>query len=416
MAECTGITSVDALDRLLAAHATGAAAHTPTLRVTLAAAHGRVLRQTVCAERPSPPFHRSAMDGIALALSAFANGQRAFPVGGCQRAGDPESFLPSSVGCVEIMTGAVLPVGADVVVRVEDVTFRDGVAHLPADYTVKAMQNVHAHGSDHPADTPLLQPGCLLRAPQIAILASCGVAFVEVAAWPRIAVIATGDELVPVEGPVAPHQIRMSNVHAIAAGLRQAGLDGVTTHHLPDDLESLRRDIGGLLETHDGLILSGGISVGKYDFIAQVLREHALMLHVTQVQQRPGKPFAFGTRAPDGRFAFALPGNPVSTLVCLRRYVLPTLFASAGLAAAEPPLRARLASAYRFKPALTLYLPVRLELTADGWLAHPGPTNGSGDWAALGTSDGFVQIPAENDETPAGTVLPLYLWSYPPPF
>lgn len=410
MSDAPALMPVAEVDRILAAQVLP----TAEALLPLAEAAGRVLRQAVLAERPSPPFHRAAMDGICVASAALAAGQRRFRVAGTQRAGQEARGLPAPDVCLEIMTGAVLPAGADVVIQIEHVALVDGVAELPADYSAPPMQNVHQMGSDHAAGDRLLAPGRVLGPAQIAILASCGVAHAAVHVPPRAAVVATGDELVPVSGPVAPHQIRMSNVHAIAAGLAAAGCTELRTLHLHDELDILRRDLALVLDAHDLVILSGGISVGRYDYVGQVLEELGVTLHVTKVQQRPGKPLAFGTRASDGTRVFALPGNPVSATVCLRRYVLPYLRAAAGERPAVP-VSACLTQPYRFKPKLTLFLPVTFgHDPAVGLTATPAPTNGSGDWGGLGETDGFVEIPAGQHDTPVGARLAAFPWAAAP--
>jgi molybdopterin molybdotransferase len=370
---------------------------------------GRVLRETVTADRDQPPFDRVAMDGIAFRQAAFAAGQRCFPVSGIQRAGEPAATLTEADSCLEVMTGAVLPAGCDCVVRYEDVEIADGQATV-ALAAVAPMQNVHQQASDRVAGSPLLGPGMRLLPPQIAILASVGRSTVTVDESPSIAICSTGDELVPIDAPIAPHQIRQSNGHAIESALRLRGYHSVTREHLPDDRDVLVRRLGELLDCHQVMILSGGVSMGKYDYVPEVMAELGVEVMFHKISQRPGKPFWFGVRA-DGTTVFALPGNPVSALVCTHRYVLPQLGRSAGETAPTPPF-ATLTEEVTFGKALTLFLPVQLSANARGTqLAIPRPTHGSGDYGGLAETDGFVELRAEQDVFAAGALVPVYRWT-----
>lgn len=380
-----------------------------TTTVPLAAAVGRVLHSPVMADRDQPPFARVTMDGIVVSAAAVSAGHRRFRVAGTVRAGEPAAPLSDPASCLEVMTGAVLPPGAAAVVQVEQVTRAGDWVELQPGVAVALRQNIHAQGSDCAAGTPLLAVGTRLTPVHTAILATVGQATVTVNRLPRVAIAATGDELVPVTASPLPHQIRMTNNFALAALLAPLGLTATLTPILPDRADALRTALAELLRTQDVLLLTGGISAGKFDLVPAVLAELGVTLHCRAVSQRPGKPFCFGTH-PGGAVVFALPGNPVSALTCGRRYVVPQLWRSAGAPAPLP--RAVLTREVTFAKRLTYFLPVTVATADDGrLLATPLPPNGSGDVCGLGGSDGFVELPAEPTVFPAGTVAPLYRWA-----
>jgi molybdopterin molybdotransferase len=380
-----------------------------TVRIPIDAAQGEILRQTITAERDQPPFDRVTMDGIALRHANFAAGLRTFRVAGTQGAGSAPAPLPDGQSCVAIMTGAALPPGADTVVPVERVR-RDGAsATIEAGYEPAAGQFVHRRASDHRQGATLLAPGTLLGAPEMAILTIGGADTVEVARRPAITVVSTGDELVDVGQPLAPVQIRSSNDRAIVAALATRGFIDCDRLHLPDDRAVLEPALGELLAEQDVLILSGGVSMGEFDYVPQVLLSLGMELVFHKVLQRPGMPLWFGV-SPAGKPVFALPGNPVSSLVCLVRYVAPALMAALG-AAPRPDIVARLDRHVQFEPDLTWFLPVTLRYGADGeCLATPKPTNTSGDFVALGGTDGFVELPRGMSDFAPGYTARFYAW------
>lgn len=380
--------------------------------VPLAEAAGRVLRQSVVAERDQPPFDRVTMDGIAVSFDALARGIRTFDLEGRQHAGEPVTTLTDETRCIEIMTGAVLPVGADCVIPVERVTIANGQAEVEREYRAERRQFVHGQGSDHLQAAEVLRPGAVISPLEIAVIASCGVERVEVSARPGIRVISTGNELVPPGRPIAAHQIRLSNGPAVVAMLRQQGFTDCRHDHLKDEPVTLRAAIARHLEEAAVLILSGGVSMGKADFVPDVLADLGVKPVFHKVSQRPGKPLWFGT-GPRNQAVFALPGNPVSTLVCCRQYVLPALFAASGRAARESEY-ALLTEDVTFRPELTWFLPVRLKSDIDGTVrAQPVPTNTSGDFASLAGTDGYVELSRELTHFPQGSPVPLHRWAAP---
>jgi molybdopterin molybdotransferase len=381
----------------------------PIESLPLAQCAGAVLRENIYAERDQPPYNRVAMDGIAVSSRAVGSGSRSFRVQAIQAAGDAPLTLESPTDCIEVMTGAALPSGCDCVVPVEELTLAEGTASLAAHVRVEPWQNVHRRGSDTRQGALLLSAGHRLHAPEIAIAASAGMARIRVASQPMLVVISTGNELVEPGEPVLAHQVRRSNAYAVVSALREHGFQRVADDHIRDDAEQLRARLRLHLETHDVLVLSGGVSMGRFDLVPQVLQELGVRTVFHKVAQRPGKPLWFGM-APSGAAVFGLPGNPVSTLVCLTRYVLPALRGSLGQTP-EAAQRMALGAPFTVKAPLTHFIPVKLE--PDDWgreWAMPAPTNGSGDFTALAGTAGFVELPPGPNTYAKGFVTRLYHW------
>ena len=382
----------------------------PAETVPLLSASGRVLRQDLTADRDFPPFHRVAMDGIALAYEAVAGGQISFPIESTQFAGAPPQPLQNPQAAVEIMTGAVLPSGTDTVVRYEDVLFQQADGQRVATVQVlpeHAGHNVHARAADRRQGDLLLPAGTRLGPAEIAVAATIGAATLSVTRPARLAVVSTGDELVDITQTPLPHQIRRSNAAMLQAAAQGAGAI-TAAFHFNDDQDVLGQGLPQLLSSFDAVVLSGGVSKGQADFLPGVLRELGVEQIFHEVNQRPGKPFWFGQQ-PGGAVVFALPGNPVSTFVNYYRYVQPWLHAcQSPEMPPRPAAFAVLAEAVSFRPRLTHFLPVRLEMAPDGrLLAHPQRLGGSGDLASLLHCDGFLELPPEPTEFPAGTAWPL---------
>jgi molybdopterin molybdotransferase len=375
----------------------------------LASLAGAVLAQTVRAERDQPPFDRVTMDGIALSSAAWRAGRRRFAIAGTQAAGRPPLQLEAADACLEVMTGAVLPAGCDCVIPVERLRVADGFAQVDEDALVEPFANVHTRGLDCREGDMLLARGTRLGAPELAVLASAGLPRANVHADPRIIIVATGDELVEPGVPIEAWQIRRSNSHALRAALALRGFLRVADDHLPDDPRVLRDRLAVHLATHDLVVLSGGVSMGRFDHVPQALRDLGVEEVFHKVAQRPGKPLWFGV-ARDGQPVFGLPGNPVSALVCLVRYVVPGLLAAIG--ARQAPLEPiPLGAPCRVQPPLSLFLPVQLERSPTlGLVAMPKPTRGSGDFISLLGTDGFVELPPGPADYPSGYLAPFHRW------
>ncbi len=370
---------------------------------------GGTLREKVCAERDQPPFDRVAMDGIAGDSDTWRRGERRLKLQGVQAAGAPQGTLARTDHAIEVMTGAILPVGCDCVVPVEQIDIADGYATIRSSADLTPYHNVHRRGSDARQGSLLLDSGTRLRAPEIAVAASAGLAQVCVSRQPSIAVISTGDELVEPGEPIADFQVRRSNAYAIAAALVQRGLTRVAQDHIRDDEAKLAERLALHLSTHDMLVLSGGVSMGRFDLVPKILKQLGVEQVFHRIAQRPGAPMWFGI-GPAGQAVFGLPGNPVSTLICLVRYVMPAIEFSMG-ARRSAPERLALAAPVIVHGPRAYFLPVCIEHDESGrpWI-RPRPTNGSGDFLGLTETEGFVELPPGPNTCPQGFVATVYRW------
>ena len=374
------------VDALLAAHAMRATTDRLPLDETL----DMVLREDVRTDRPFPPIDRVTMDGIAIRHARWAAGHRTFRVAGQQAAGHPPRTLDGDDACVEVMTGAPLPAGADPVIPIEQVDLRADAATVTGE--VARGQFVHRCGSDAPAGALIARTGTRLSPGVMAAAAAAGCHHVAIAQPPRVALLDTGDELVDLAAVPAPHQTRRSNAVALAAVLRRAGVRSIRARHAQDRAAELRGALAEAFRQTALVVVTGGISRGRYDLVAPALAELGVRLLVHGVRQSPGKPLAFGL-APDGPAVFALPGNPVSSLLCAVRYVVP--FIERGLGATPARRRVRVASPAPPRPEWTRFDPCRLRADADGApRALPLPLNTSGDVRSLAAADGFAEVAA----------------------
>lgn len=373
-------------------------------------AQGRILQADLKADRDLPPFDRVTMDGFALRSAALAKGITRFRVGGTQAAGMRPFVLGSDdEACLEIMTGAVLSEGADCVVPYEDTKREGDWAVVTGGDPVKAGQNVHRRGSDHRAGTVVVRAGVRLTGREIGVAAACGHGVLTVSHTPRIAIVSTGDELVEVGALVAPHQIRRSNDHALRAALIRAGYPRADRFHIRDIRHEVEHMLWHVLAEYDAVLVTGGVSKGKFDFLPSELERQGVRKVFHGVAQRPGKPFWFGI---SDRLTpvFALPGNPVSAYTCLHRYVLPALGHAGGLAS-RPPLLAVLSEPVSLRAKLAWLLPVRISSGPKAELvATPGGVATSGDFGGLVDTDGFVELPPSDGGFAAGQVAPFHPW------
>ena len=382
----------------------------PPEECPLDAAHGRVLRAELRADRDLPPFDRVTLDGYALRTAALNAGQRRFRIEATQAAGmRPFQLGPAGDACVEVAVGAVLPEGADCVVPYEDTKNDSATMTVLPDTAWAPGGAVHRCGSDHRAGEVIVNTGTRITGREIAVAAAVGAATLSVTRMPNIAVVATGDELVEVGDAVAPHQIRRSNDYALRAALALAGFPRVERFHLRDMRHEIEHMLWHIIAEFDVVLVTGGVSKGKFDFLPAELDAQGVRKIFHGVAQRPGKPFWFGLN-PEGKPVFALTGNPVSAYTCLHRYVLPGLAQASGLAPCQPRIVA-LAKPVTFKPPLAYFLPVRLTSGPRGeLLATPDPSNTSGDFAGLVGTDGFVELPAAQTEFSAGYLAPFRAW------
>ena len=350
---------------------------------------GLVLAEDLTADRDLPPYNRVSMDGIAINYRAFENGTKSFKIIATQAAGDTPIHITKPDDCIEIMTGAAVPVSTDTIIRYEDIDINDSIATIIIE-DVRKGQNVHIKGTDKKQHDIVARANQLIDPSLISMAVSVGKTTFLVKKLPKVVIITTGDELVAPNKAPSPYQIRRSNNYTIKTVLQQFCIDADLLH-IPDDHAHTKQTITDCLDKYDVIILSGGVSAGKFDFVPQVLNELGVEKLFHQVQQRPGKPFWFGTHA-KGNIVFAFPGNPVSTFMCLHRYLLPWLQSSLGLNTQK--IYAALTADIFFKPALQYFLQVKLHINEQGQLlATPIEGHGSGDYANLVDSNAFMELP-----------------------
>lgn len=366
---------------------------------------GRVLKESIFADRDFPPFDRVSMDGIAISLEAFNNGQRTFKIEGIQAAGSPQLTLQNTSNCMEAMTGAVLPKNTDAVIQYELLTIENGTAKVNSE-AVKSFQNIHLKGTDKKQGDLLINENILISPAEIGIFATVGKTKVKVAKQPKVMVVSTGNELVEVGEIPADHQIRRSNVFTLVSLLENLKINAETLHIL-DDKEVLLTKIESLLENYDVLIFSGAVSKGKFDFIPEVLKELGVKKLFHEVKQRPGKPFWFGKKGEKTIFAF--PGNPVSTFVNCVKYFYPWHYKSVGLNF-ENKQQAILSEDFYFKPEMTYFLQVKLGQIEGKLWATPISGKGSGDLANLAEADAFLELPDNRSNFTEGEVFPVIIY------
>jgi len=342
------------------------------------------------------------MDGIAISFAAFQEGKRTFVIEGTQAAGMPPLQLQDPDNAIEVMTGAMLPEGTDTVIRYEDVEIRNSIAQLQIN-TIEASQNIHPKGQDCKKDALLLSGGLKISPAEISLLASIGKSQVGVFQFPKTAIISTGDELIDVDQEPLLWQIRKSNSFALQAAFRQMNLDA-DLFHISDDEVQLQNALRTIFKDYELIILSGGASKGKFDFVPKTLEQLGIKKLFHQISQRPGKPIWFG--CDNAHTVFALPGNPVSTYMCFYRYIKPWLEKSLGLP--EQKHQAVLAADFRFNPALTYFLQVKVANENGTLMAYPDPGGGSGDFANLKEVDGFLELPIEKSEFHTGEIYPYF--------
>jgi molybdopterin molybdotransferase len=385
--------------------------------LALAEVLGRVLAQVVVTDRTYPPFDRATRDGYAVRAAEAAAGG-ALVCAGEIKAGDTPLAFPRVGECLQIMTGAAVPDGADAVVMIEHTT-REG-DRVRFARSAHAGQNIVRRGSEARAGQTVLTAGTRLGYAEMALAAQVGAGELRCAKRPRVAILSTGDEIVPVAQVPGPFQIRNSNAVSLAAQVRLAGGEPVVMGTAADREEELREKISaGLRE--DILILSGGVSMGKYDLVEKVLRDMGAEFFFDAVAIRPGKPAVFAMC--EGKAVFGLPGNPLSTMVTCELFVTPAIDLRSGAAArALPFVHARLAEDLNEKPGMTHFLPAQV-----GWPGEAGNADndvggkleagmvtalrwqGSGDVAAMAKANCFLVVEPEVAHVAAGASVPILL-------
>ena len=379
--------------------------------VDLLHAHDRVLAEDLRADRDFPPFPRATRDGFAVRAADLSTLPARLRVAGEVQAGSPIGAVSVADGtAVEIMTGAPVPAGADAVVMVE-YTRRDGESVI-IERSVKAGENVVAPASEGRAGQVLLSAGTRMRFAQFAVAAAIGCTQVRVYARPRVAILSTGDEIVDIAAHPAAHQIRNSNSYSLWAQITAAGGEPLMLPVAPDDQAVLRHLIEqGLMS--DLLLMTGGVSMGKYDLVEKVLGHFHAELFFTGALIQPGRPIVFGRvpkEAGAGPYFFGLPGNPVSTMVTFELFVRPMVDALSGGAPAPLRfLRARLGRELRTKTGLTRFLPAKLSGEYADTTVELVSWQGSGDIAAVARADCYIVVPPDREKIPAGEMVAVMM-------
>ncbi len=418
----SGLPSYDEAAALVAAYAAQLNPYGQAERVGLDQAHGRALARPLCADRDQPPFARSTRDGYACRAAEAAEHVN-LAVAGLTRAGEaPGGPLPRQT-VWEIMTGAPVPDGADAVVMVEHVEAEGGRVRLLPPRTVTAGENIVAQGAQARAGEELLPAGTAIGFAQVALAAACGYAELEVFARPRVAILTTGDEIVPVESEPAPGQIRNSNGPMLAALVSAAGGEPWILPTARDNAEALDAALAQSASA-DLLLVTGGVSAGKFDLVEPALARCGARFHFTGVRMQPGKPVVFaelptpGTKRnqnqrPAQQCCFGLPGNPVSSAVTFLLFAAPVLAALSGRLDRGPRFAlARLAEDVKGRPGLTRFLPASCTFGArNGELPEVACVEwqGSGDLAAMARSNCFLVVPEETERLPAGATVRILL-------
>ena len=365
---------------------------------------GLVLAQEVKTDRDYPPFDRSTRDGYAVCSRDVKAGAQ-LKCSGEIKAGDTVTEPLAAGTCVQIMTGAAVPSGADAVIMIE-YTQRDGEL-VRFERAAQAGQNIVPRGSEAQAGQTILKPGMRLGFAELALAAQVGAVQLQCAKRPQVAILSTGDEVVLIDQQPGPFQIRNSNTVSLAAQVRIAGGEPVVLGNAADRAEDLGEKIERGLKK-DALVLTGGVSMGKYDLVESVLKALGAEFFFDAVAIRPGKPAVFAIC--QGKPVFGLPGNPVSTMVTFQLFVTPAIDLLSGAEGHSLPLvEARLGEALNERPGLAHFLPARIEWRG----AEPGVKalkwQGSGDIAALAGANCFLVVPAGREKIATGERVSVWL-------
>ncbi|MFZ0632348.1 MAG: gephyrin-like molybdotransferase Glp [Acidobacteriaceae bacterium] len=373
-------------------------------RVPLLQAAGRVLAEPILADRDQPPFARSTRDGFACRASELERGR--LRIVGLLRAGQPRTGgVLGKAEAVEIMTGAAVPPGADCVAMVEHVTVADGRIQLNGHHHPATGENIVPAGAEARHGDAIIAAGRRLGPSEIAAAAACGAASLPIFAQPRVAILATGDELVEVSQVPLAHQIRNSNSYSLAAQTTAAGGEPQLFPIVRDDATETEAAVRQAMGC-DLILLTGGVSMGRFDYVEPALLSAGAEFLFTGVRMQPGKPVVFG-RLGEKPF-FGLPGNPISTIVTFALFAAPVLRALGGERHAEPRFQmARLDEDVTVKAGLTRFLPARLQSDVRGSSVQRIPWQGSGDLAAAARANAFLVVPENRDKLDQGEIVTI---------
>jgi molybdopterin molybdotransferase len=367
----------------------------------------RTLAQPIVADRDQPPFARSTRDGFAC-RSADLVSLKPLHIAGRLRAGEIWTSPPLEPGhAIEIMTGAPIPPGADCVLMVEHAHVESG--RITPTRSLHPGENIVSAGAEARAGATLIEPGTRIGPQHIALASACGYENLSVYTQPRVAILATGDELVPLGQQPLPHQIRNSNSYSLAAQITRHGGRPIIHPAVRDNLEASEAAIRAAFDC-DLLLLSGGVSMGKYDFVEQALANLNAEFFFTGARIQPGKPVVFGRLPAQNLYFFGLPGNPVSTLVTFTLFAAPMLAALAGQKELGPHFaQAQLGQSIEANPKLTRFLPAHLESNTREATIQPIPWKGSGDQSAAAKTNCFLVVPENAALSSGDTAVCLLL-------
>ncbi|OPC20231.1 molybdopterin molybdenumtransferase MoeA [Elizabethkingia bruuniana] len=369
---------------------------------------GRVLAEDILADRDLPPFDRPTVDGIAIRFTSYEEGFRSFNIKAIQSAGETSVAIDSEDQCIEIMTGAALDSTVDTVIRYEDITVDNGIATI--NINIKKGQNIHLKGKDKKAGEILVKANQVITPAIIGIAASVGKTSLWVKKLPKIAIISTGDEMISPELTPTSFQLRRSNGVTISSVLEKYKIKADLIH-LSDDYEEIKKELSNYIDIYDILLMSGGVSMGKFDYLPQVCEELGIKKLFHKIKQRPGKPFWFG-KSQNQKLVFAFPGNPVSVFMCLHRYFIPWLERSLEIPQSSP-LYAILENDIEFPFSLQYFAQTKLQINKQGQLiANIVDTNGSGDFSHLAETNAFVELPLEQNTFRKGEVYKVWQYSF----
>ena len=378
-------------------------------RLPLAQAAGGFLAEAIRADRDMPPADRSAMDGYAVQAADLAERPRTLRLTGEVAAGSGAKPRVRSGCCVRILTGANVPPGADTVVMQEDTTAGEGEVTFLA--RIERGENIRRRGEECVKGEVLLEPPAPLGPMQVGLCAAVGKTTVKARQRPHVSVLVTGEEVRRAGERITAHQLRDSNGPALLAALREAGIDSATSRIVGDDPRLLARELKKAADRCDVVIVTGGVSVGSYDYAPDAIRSIGAKVRFHGVAMKPGRPQLFATVG-RGRYIFGLPGNPLSVMTGFHEFVLPTLRRLTGCepATCQAALTVTLSAPARSKGDRAMYCLARLTWTRDGPTAAPLDSRGSADIAAGAHADGTVIMPVGVKELPAGTTVEFRPW------
>jgi molybdopterin molybdotransferase len=380
----------------------------PSGQLSLRAVLGTVLAEDLAAAEPVPGFDGSAMDGFAVrsgdTRGAAPGSPVALTLSGESRAGAPAQLAVGAGEAVQISTGAVVPIGADAVVRVEDTASEDGRVLVEAE--VEPGRDIRRAGEDIGAGEVALAAGARIGPAELGVIVSLGRESVECHRRPRVRVLVSGDELLEPGEEMRPGGVRNSNAYTLAALAEWAGAEVCGVERVADDPEATRAAIAAALAA-DAVLISGGVSVGEHDHVKGALAELGVAEHFWGVALKPGRPTWFGTHG--GTLVFGLPGNPVSAMVTFLLLARPALIAMSGAEPRRLRTTAKLASGYEKQPGRTHAVRCRMELGSDGWSVEPTGAQGSHILTSMLGADCLALIPAEAEALPAGARVEIEL-------